>query len=70
MNGKQFHIEGKGGADDGLSGIRDMKGIFTGKGSLPFSWHVLALFFQYGFRPFTRYPSHIHDFFKGSFLKE
>ena len=67
MNDKQFHIEGKGGADDGLSGIHDMKGTFTGKGSLPFSWHVLAPFFQYGDRAFTRYPSHIHDFFKGCF---
>ena len=67
MNGKQFHIEGKGGADDGLSGMHDMKGTSTGKGSLPFSWHVLAPFFTYGYRPFTRYPSHIHDFFKGCF---
>ena len=43
MNGKQFHIEGQGGADDGLSGIHDMKAVFKGKGAFPFSWHVLAL---------------------------
>ena len=67
MNGRPFHIQGQGGADDCLSGIHDMKAIFTGEGPLPFSWHVLAPFLTYGHRPFTRYPSHIHDFFKASF---
>ena len=70
INGKQFHIQGQGGADDGLAGIHDMKAVYTGDSPLPFSWHILASFLTYGFRPFTRYPSNIHDFFKASSPKE
>ena len=67
MNGKTFRITGQGGADDGLSGIQDMKATNVGGNALPFSWYALTPILTYGSRIFTRYPSHIHDFFKASF---
>ena len=67
INGKSFRITGQGGADDGLSGIQEMKATHVGGNPLPFSWHAITPLFTYGCRAFTRYPSHIHDYFKSSF---
>ena len=44
-----------------------MKSEKRGGAPLPFSFDIMTIAFEYGFRAFTKYPDDIQDYFKGSF---
>nr|AAQ11989.1 green fluorescent protein FP512 [Cerianthus membranaceus] len=66
VNNHEFEYDGIGGGDPN-SGQFSLKTKLRGGKPLPFSYDIITMGFQYGFRAFTKYPEGIADYFKGSF---